>query len=116
MSSPLKKAQSPAPEAKSPKGKEKSPTPGPNSPAADESSEPIEAPLLAGAHWGQQVRFIHIYPSVWFPRGVCDTGELTVSRLRISDMLGNDGVFVRQTQAHCPLLPYIDTVVSHFVQ
>ncbi|KAK3355189.1 S-adenosyl-L-methionine-dependent methyltransferase [Neurospora tetraspora] len=40
MSSPLKKAQSPAPEAKSPKGKEKSPTPGPASPAGKKSPTP----------------------------------------------------------------------------
>ncbi|KAJ4361281.1 hypothetical protein N0V85_009421 [Neurospora sp. IMI 360204] len=60
MSSPLKKAQSPAPEAKSPKGKEKSPTPGPaksptpapTSPVGNEPSEPVD--LLPGAHWGQQ--------------------------------------------------------------
>ncbi|KAJ4364314.1 hypothetical protein N0V85_009293 [Neurospora sp. IMI 360204] len=69
MSSPLKKAQSPTPEAKSPKGKEKSPTPGPASPAGkksptpgpaksptspvgNEPSEPVD--LLPGAHWGQQ--------------------------------------------------------------
>ena len=115
MSSPLKKAQSPASKAKSPKGKEKSSTPDPASPAADESSEPIDGPLLAGAHWGQQVRFIYISPSVWFPRGLIQE-SLTVSHLRISDVLGSGGIFVRQTQAHCPILPYIDTVVSHFVR
>ncbi|KAK3947736.1 hypothetical protein QBC32DRAFT_383228 [Pseudoneurospora amorphoporcata] len=54
MSSPFKKAQSPAPEVKSPKGKEKSPTPGPASPVAHESLEPTDLSLLSGAHWGQQ--------------------------------------------------------------
>ena len=78
-SSPLKKSQSSAPEAKLPKGKEKSPTPGPASPAADESSEPIDAPLLAGAHWGHQVRFIYISPSVWFPR---ESLSLTPAHIR----------------------------------
>ncbi|KAA8622111.1 hypothetical protein SMACR_09744 [Sordaria macrospora] len=52
MSSPFKKAQSPASEPKSPKGKEKSPMPAPTSPVGDESSEPVG--LLSGAHWGQQ--------------------------------------------------------------
>ncbi|KAA8629113.1 hypothetical protein SMACR_09155 [Sordaria macrospora] len=52
MSSPFKKAQSPASEPKSPKGKEKSPTPAPTSPVGDESLEPVG--LLPGAHWGQQ--------------------------------------------------------------
>ncbi|CCC14944.1 unnamed protein product [Sordaria macrospora k-hell] len=54
MSSPFKKAQSPASEPKSPKGKEKSPTPAPTSPVGDESLEPVG--LLPGAHWGQQVQ------------------------------------------------------------
>ncbi|KAK3947035.1 S-adenosyl-L-methionine-dependent methyltransferase [Pseudoneurospora amorphoporcata] len=67
MSSPLKKAQSLASEAKSAKGKEKSPTPGPASPTGAKSptpgpaslvprqpSEPTNLSLLSGAHWGEQ--------------------------------------------------------------
>ncbi|KAK1775506.1 hypothetical protein QBC45DRAFT_453974 [Copromyces sp. CBS 386.78] len=67
MSFPLKKAQSPASEAKAAKGKEKSPTPGPASPTEAKSptpgpaspvprqpSEPTNLSLLSGAHWGEQ--------------------------------------------------------------
>ncbi|CCC05793.1 unnamed protein product [Sordaria macrospora k-hell] len=77
MSSPAKKAQSPASESASPKGKAKSPTPGPASPATARASSaapksPTPAPvtpaaarestpapeipgLLSGAHWLEQV-------------------------------------------------------------
>lgn len=76
MTSPEKKAQSPAPEAASPKGKQKSPTPGPATPAQAKSPTPgpaspvtaksptpgpaspgtTTAGLLSGAHWAEVVR------------------------------------------------------------
>lgn len=68
MSSPSQKAQSPAPEATSPKGKEKSPTPAPASPGAG------DIPLLAGTHWGQQVRSV-LHLLFGFHEVVCDARE-----------------------------------------